>query len=74
MIQCRLFRPKYKPFHEGGRERQQRVNILSFVKYDRFNYRQRPVIDANTLRKMDYYLLILFRQFNLLSKNLAERS
>ena len=51
------------------------MRTLSFAKYGMFIYTQRPVIDANTLRKNGFYdFLILFAQFDLLSKHLTERS
>ena len=55
--------------------RQQVVSTVSITKYGMFIYTQRPVIDANTLRKNGFYdFPILFPQFNLLSQNLTERN
>ena len=51
------------------------MNTLSFAKYGMFIYPQRPVIEAITLRKNGLYdFHILFAQFDVLSKNLTERS
>ena len=50
------------------------MSTLSFAKYGMFISTQRPVIDANTLRIFFYDFPILFAQFDLLSKNLTERS
>ena len=53
------------------------MSTLSFAKYGLFIYTQRPVIDANTLRKKKsffYDFPILFAHFDQLSKNLAEIS
>ena len=51
------------------------MNTLSFAKYGMFIYPHRPIIAANMLRKNGLYdFHILFAQFDLLSKNLTERS
>ena len=51
------------------------MSTLSFANYGMFIYIQRPVIDANTLRKNEFSdFPILFAQFDLLSWNLTERS
>ena len=48
------------------------MSTLSSTKYGMFIYTQRPVIDVYTLRKKVFFydFLILFAQFDLLSKNL----
>ena len=48
---------------------QEIVSTLSFANYGMFIYTQRPVIDANTLRKNIYFLIFLFpfAQYDLLS-------
>ena len=51
------------------------MSTLSFAQYGLFIYTQWPVIDFNTLRKNWIYdFSILLAQFDLLSKNLTERS
>ena len=42
---------QYRYFKYGGRI----VNGFSYARYTRFIFTQRPVIDANTLRKNEYY-------------------
>ena len=51
------------------------MSKLSFTKYGRFIYTERPVIDAYMRRKNGFHdFPILFAQFDLLTKNLTERS
>ena len=51
------------------------MSAFSFAKYGMFIYTQRPVIDANSLRRNGFNNFpILFAHFDLLSKNLTERS